>query len=1357
MRFSSSILSLLSIWSYFGITVDGATCNEDDHHPENGGYFIEGINGHGKTSDPTTPNRKITNSTWAPGIEYPDGSVVYCTGRFCSETCRNDGCPTLVQGHTCSMIRFCYEADSGSDVWLLPNEKALSTCDFSAATQVCTAEEGSDDDCCNFMIEADDDLGVYFFASQEGCTEGQKAAVEINDFADVGDACHNMGLTSSRIQKCTCNFEDSDNEMSTLSEPCHSQFIEGCMYHSPDLTDDDGCCATESCVGKHKDFSHPIGKKLEEDRKLLCNDDIPGLCRHTLNSANDDCCSNTCSECGTDKDPWFVWDTCTGGNATTNVGSCGIKSRYTGEMNYCDFSKCTDDQTWHVGKDLFTNWITTVDPTITVPPEPTVAPIATGPADTYQQTCELPEFEWAAYGTRLTGRMYTRRAALLGDSLFAAGYLKSTNAPNKENFVETDEDFGVTGPYTIENPTGGEAVSITSDLVSYTTEHGSFAQYEVGVVKIDAASGEPRDVYVYHGEGQDETCGLAAKEISNGNKVLAVSGHFVGSLTANHADGTNTTIYNSNAEGTANFVLHPNAIKNGQDDGFVISADAETGEANWIIPYPTSTKDAQTVGVDLDSDGNIYGSGYSCNEDSEGAVSCDGFVAMFAAANGAVVWEKKYTDLGAAMWIVYDATDDALYVTGTTSYKGDGSDSKIHQSCIHDVCAVTMRLSAINGDMDWIRVVQGSPRWNFFDQTGDIRLASDLDGPYIYVALDDAGENGAVTLDEGTPYAACRDANGVLTPEYEIIQSSVMTAADCPNGSTFISRSDEAAYGASAASTGAQCGAGHEGVDACIMKYHKYTGLPIWGSDIHPVASIVPTADGKSLVAVGFYWRGNTNGMGYNFDTVTLPNYNGVEGAYNAKLDTVTGKGIYVMHSGGVGKMRPYDAVASPDGAVFMVGYTQSAVINWGGTLQTKIIEEGIDQNDDAGTAFQMGKVSSNTKEYQFFAVKLGSSEKMLSCVESCSLEGGVADPVVMAGHCLIDNVCYSKGDSAELFGRPCLACNPEESQTEWSYADEVGDTTCFIEDVCYDLGDYYNFRVSRRENYDSNCQWCDPTVDAFDWSVKIGYILNGTAEPPNDCQRPLFEGVCFSGKNQVEVEDNRAFINMESLQIGDSVRVGGGEFAKVYSFGHRNTDVAVNYLQIKTNELKYPLEISDIHMIFVKIGDVTKSVVASSIKIGDILLTGNGGTATVSHVKNVQRIGAYAPFTTSGDIIVNGILASNYVSLLDEVDVLPVSMQWIAHTFKAPHRMLCSLNFSICHNETYNINGLSTWIVAPFYGGKWLAKQNIVAKTLGLSILISFLFIVSMIETIVFSPVLLLSIITFGFVARKMVNEQKQ
>ena len=51
----------------------------------------------------------------------------------------------------------------------------------------------------------------------------------------------------------------------------------------------------------------------------------------------------------------------------------------------------------------------------------------------------------------------------------------------------------------------------------------------------------------------------------------------------------------------------------GVDDGFVIKASAMTGQAEWIVHYPKTNRDAQVVGVDVDVNGNVFGSGYACS------------------------------------------------------------------------------------------------------------------------------------------------------------------------------------------------------------------------------------------------------------------------------------------------------------------------------------------------------------------------------------------------------------------------------------------------------------------------------------------------------------------------------------------------------------------------------------------------------------------------------------------------------------------------------------------------------------------------------------------------------------------------
>merc|ERR1711982_306825 len=82
---------------------------------------------------------------------------------------------------------------------------------------------------------------------------------------------------------------------------------------------------------------------------------------------------------------------------------------------------------------------------------------------------------------------------------------------------------------------------------------------------------------------------------------------------------------------------------------------------------------------------------------------------------------------------------------------------------------------------------------------------------------------------------------------------------------------------------------------------------------------------------------------------------------------------------------------------------------------------------------------------------------------------------------------------------------------------------------------------------------------------------------------------------------------------------------------------------------------------------------------------------------------------------------SSNYISVMPEEELgLPVSMQWIAHTFNVPHRFVCTaIDFSICENETYTEEGLSTWIARPYYAAEWLANQNSTVKFIGSATLV--------------------------------------
>ena len=187
--------------------------------------------------------------------------------------------------------------------------------------------------------------------------------------------------------------------------------------------------------------------------------------------------------------------------------------------------------------------------------------------------------------------------------------------------------------------------------------------------------------------------------------------------------------------------------------------------------------------------------------------------------------------------------------------------------------------------------------------------------------------------------------------------------------------------------------------------------------------------------------------------------------------------------------------------------------------------------------------------------------------------------------------------------------------------------------------------------------------------------------------------------------------VTIASVKIEDSVSVGpdGNDFSQVYSLGHYDKHIPTESVQIHGEGSKFPLELSKDHMLFVQEGSISKSVPTSAIKVGDklIVVANGGGVTEVDKIGSVTCCGSFAPFTKTGTIVVSDVLASNYVSLMDKS---PVSMQWMAHAFNAPHRIVCALSFEICENETYT-NGISNWVYAPLRIVQWVAQQNTAIK----------------------------------------------
>jgi len=209
---------------------------------------------------------------------------------------------------------------------------------------------------------------------------------------------------------------------------------------------------------------------------------------------------------------------------------------------------------------------------------------------------------------------------------------------------------------------------------------------------------------------------------------------------------------------------------------------------------------------------------------------------------------------------------------------------------------------------------------------------------------------------------------------------------------------------------------------------------------------------------------------------------------------------------------------------------------------------------------------------------------------------------------------------------------------------------------------------------------------------------------------------LCLSAATVVDVL-GKGDIRLENLQIGDRIQVDDGKYETVYGFGHRDTrhGVRADYISLSGKGMKRPLEISDDHMVFVVQSKNLRAVPASTIRVGDHLRLVNGEDSEIMKIKKIHRSdGAFAPFTPSGKFVANGVVVSSYVSLQKNNDVLkiastetPFTMQWLAHVFEAPHRMICSVATSFCKEETYDENGISAWVSKPLQLALWTLEQS--------------------------------------------------
>lgn len=151
-------------------------------------------------------------------------------------------------------------------------------------------------------------------------------------------------------------------------------------------------------------------------------------------------------------------------------------------------------------------------------------------------------------------------------------------------------------------------------------------------------------------------------------------------------------------------------------------------------------------------------------------------------------------------------------------------------------------------------------------------------------------------------------------------------------------------------------------------------------------------------------------------------------------------------------------------------------------------------------------------------------------------------------------------------------------------------------------------------------------------------------------CARPRH--LCFPAISRVTLASG-ASISMRQLRIGDRVRTLGtnGETAdsEVIAFLHKETEIKADFLKLEIQG-GYAITLSPQHLIFRKENSTSaiSAVFASAIRPGDLLYTSNGTSSkykAVTRISIVTEIGVYAPLSTQGTLLADGVLVSCYAT----------------------------------------------------------------------------------------------------------------
>ena len=211
----------------------------------------------------------------------------------------------------------------------------------------------------------------------------------------------------------------------------------------------------------------------------------------------------------------------------------------------------------------------------------------------------------------------------------------------------------------------------------------------------------------------------------------------------------------------------------------------------------------------------------------------------------------------------------------------------------------------------------------------------------------------------------------------------------------------------------------------------------------------------------------------------------------------------------------------------------------------------------------------------------------------------------------------------------------------------------------------------------------------------------------------------CFSERTTVQVK-GKGTVSMKNVQVGDYVMSSpqGDTYVydQVYALGHYDPDTKTEFLQVSTDN-GHQVELTKEHLIYLE--GKNHPARADSIKIGDVLQSQDAiNGVKVIHIKKVQRKGLYAPMTTSGTLLVDGIKASSYIALqkntAEYVEIQSglstgLSHHSLVHIVSTPFRLFCQTfpdSERLCQ-PCREFSGMPAFVFRGLRFADWVDQQH--------------------------------------------------